>query len=111
MLGAAAEALSACYTRVLRSQLLMGREDGRAGQPTSLALTSHAWDKSAGLEKQLWGNKLPGLSSEENPWTSASDGGYFDSSTAGADITIKSDSQRVLVLENIKIFSGKAINI
>ena len=52
----------------------MGKGDGEARQPSNLALTFPLRNKSAGLDRQLWRNKLPGLSLEEevaNPLTYA----------------------------------------
>lgn len=52
----------------------MGKGDGEGRQPSNLALTFHLRNKSAGLDQQLWRNKLPGLSLEEkvaNPLTYA----------------------------------------
>lgn len=65
ILGGVAKARSACSTCPLRSQLLMGKGDGEARQPHNLALTFHLRNESAGLDQQLWRNKLPGLSLEE----------------------------------------------
>lgn len=79
----------------------MGKGDGEARQPSNPALTFHRRNKSAGLDQQLWRNKLPGLCLEEkvaNPLTYAYGWDYFYSSTAGADITIKSNTQWLLVL-------------
>lgn len=47
----------------------MGKGDGEARQPHNLALTFHLHNKSAGLDQQLWRNKLPGLSLEKK-WPS-----------------------------------------
>jgi len=72
ILGGAAKACSARHTRVLCSQLLTGKGGGEARQLSNLALTFHLWNKTAGLDQQLWRNKLPGLSLEgkiANPLT------------------------------------------
>lgn len=65
ILGGVAKARSACSTCPLRSQVLMGKGDGEARQPHSLALTFHLCNESAASDQQLCRNNLPGLSLEE----------------------------------------------
>lgn len=101
ILGGAAKACSACYTCVLRSQLLMGKGDGEARQPSNLALTFHLRNKNAGLDQQLWRNKLPGLGGKSSQpiWPMHKAGAIFIPLQLEQMLQLKGNTQWLLVTD------------